>query len=81
MDEAVTYGNLDGFGRPSSEWGPYGMQVDLQVEGHEDDPLWFHRELWAPASIAGIDDLDERGLESLGLAVADGMLRHLHWVG
>ncbi len=79
LHESIGYRNLGFYGDRYSIWPPYGMHVDLMVDGHEDDFVRFVLEIWGPAGVAGSQDLDDDTLASFGFAVADEMLRDMHW--
>jgi hypothetical protein len=75
LDESVTYGNL----RYLCSWLEF-VTVELRVEGHEEDVLWFSLTRYDPYSACPDDETYKAQVTALGLAVADAMLEGMGWV-
>ena len=61
-------------------FGGETMNVDLRVEGHEDDVLWFSISRYDPYSACPDDETYTAQVTAFGLAVADAMLEEMGWV-
>jgi hypothetical protein len=72
LDASVSYGNLEYL----ASWWEI-MNVDLRVEGHEDEVLRFTVARQDPIS-AGTGG--KARAASLGFAIADAMLKQMNWV-
>jgi hypothetical protein len=75
LDESVAYGNL----QYDCSWREI-LTVELRVEGHDEDVLWFSLTRYNPVSACPDDETYKAQVTALGLAVADAMLEQMGWI-